>query len=221
MVKRNWTRKVERTSDGSSTFFIPEWNERYHSQHGAVQESMHVFLEMGLKEFQSHAELNVFEMGFGTGLNALLTYLNKNSEQNIFYHSLEAYPLQEEEIKALANTYGEDGEVLKDFLVQEFEKEKKYSNFTLLKTKAFLQDFDLKKESVDLVYYDAFGPRVQPELWELDCFLKMYSGLKPKGCLVTYCAKGQVRRNMVEAGFQVEKLPGPPGKREMLRAWKP
>lgn len=220
MKKRDWTRKVEETADGSSTFFIPEWNERYHSGHGALQEGIHVFIKMGLATKLDLPELNIFEMGLGTGLNFLLSYKSAKAEQAINYFALEAFPLEEKEWKALPTPVEGLADEYQMLHLAPWNEEFKLRNFTVKKIHNSLEEHMFQSNFYDLVYYDAFGPRVQPELWTLDVFKRFYVAMRSNGTLVTYCAKGQVRRDLQAAGFEVERLPGPPGKREMLRATK-
>ena len=235
--------EVMQTADGSTTIHIPEWNEQYHSKHGAVQESLHVFIEAGLKHFVQTfgtaikaTEISLLEIGFGTGLNAFLTLLeSKNSgELQINYTGVEAYPLPQEiiqqmnyvETAAQAFAYQQHDEM--ELLQQSFYHlhkgpwEEKYAvneYFTLFKRKCFFAEID-DTETHDLIYFDAFGARNQPELWNEEIFGQMYKALKSPGILVTYAAKGSARRAMESSGFSTERLPGPPGKREMLRATK-
>lgn len=221
-------REIIITGDGSSTIHIPEWNEQYHSKHGALQEAKHVFIDMGLKPVLNRggkAEISILEIGFGTGLNVLVTWEEaKKNDNSINYTGVEAYPVAKEEVEKLNFS-----EIIKDPLALEFFSkihetnwESKYditNIFSLIKQQKFFQDiYDI--ELYDLIYFDAFGARVQPELWSVEIFKKMYEALKNNGVLVTYAAKGSVRRAMIEVGFFVERLPGPPGKREMLRATK-
>ncbi len=221
-------REIIITGDGSSTIHIPEWNEQYHSKHGALQEAIHVFVNMGLipiSEREDLAEISILEIGFGTGLNALVTYEeSRNRSRTINYTGVEAYPVAREEVDKLNFS-----EIIKDPLaVDFFDKIHKCEwgneieitkSFKLTKQQKFFQDIE-DVELYDLIYFDAFGARVQPELWSVDIFKKMFTALKSNGVLVTYAAKGSVRRAMLEVGFFVERLPGPPGKREMLRATK-
>ena len=217
-------RNVITTSDGSKTIQIEDWNEQYHSVHGAVQEAEHVFIKNGLQFFRNR-EISILEMGFGTGLNALISLIrSKELNLKVNYTGVEAYPVAKDELEQLnyisclnaihlkkefASMHSSDWGI--DILVS--------------------QDFILKKErqlfseiaycnAFDLIYFDAFGARVQPELWTIDIFEKMYRAMKSDSILVTYSAKGSVRRAMQAVGFEVERLPGPPGKREMLRARK-
>lgn len=217
-------RKVIITADGSSTIHLPEWDEQYHSKHGAIQEAMHVFIKSGLSLF-SNRKISILEIGFGTGLNSFITFLEAPKYNiEVDYDGVEAYPVSYEEIEKLnyvaqlkANDYNS---IYSDMHYQKWElKNEISSKFSLTKRKQFFNEIE-DVNSFDLIYFDAFGARVQPELWTEDIFEKMFEALKSGGVLVTYCAKGSVRRAMQKVGFLVEKLPGPPGKREMLRATK-
>jgi len=221
-------REIIITGDGSSTIHIPEWNEQYHSKHGALQEAKHVFINSGLIPYfneNKKTEISILEIGFGTGLNALVTW-EEASAQNIEinYTGVEAYPVATEEVEKLNFVEVLNDQKAESFFkaihTSEWEKEIKITEkFNLKKQKKFFQEIE-DHELYDLVYFDAFGARVQPELWSVEIFKKMYEALKYNGVLVTYAAKGSVRRAMLEVGFIVERLPGPPGKREMLRATK-
>ena len=222
-------RKIVTTGDGSTTIQITDWNEQYHSMHGAVQEAKHVFLKMGLdfwmNENPDQNSLHILEIGFGTGLNALLTLIHtEKSSVNLLYEGVEAYPVSSEELAQLNYLEAADAQVFEAV----FEK---MHQTPWEQTETITEAFQLKKrkqtfetledqDQHDLIYFDAFGARVQPELWEEPIFEKMYCALKAGGGLVTYAAKGSVRRAMQAVGFKVERLPGPPGKREMLRAVK-
>ncbi|WP_281542668.1 tRNA (5-methylaminomethyl-2-thiouridine)(34)-methyltransferase MnmD [Maribacter aestuarii] len=217
-------REIITTADGSKTIQIKDWEEQYHSKHGAVQEAYHVFIKNGLELFQD-TELDILEIGFGTGLNALITLKESGRlKLNIGYTGVEAYPISRTERQQLdyitslkAESLGHMFDLMHDAT---WEKEVIISdNFRLKKEK---KDFKKIASSrmFDLIYFDAFGARVQPELWTVAMFKKMYEALRTKGYLVTYAAKGSVRRAMQEVGFEVERLPGPPGKREMLRGHK-
>ena len=222
------------TADGSTTIHIPEWNEQYHSKHGAIQEAYHVFIKYGLKHFND-LKLNqqtapssstaILEIGFGTGLNAFITLLEaQKNKQSIDYVGIEAYPVSSEEIKKLnyaKELHTENSEFLfKKIHEAAWEENHKISPvFSLTKRKQFFSEIN-DTEAYNIIYFDAFGARVQPELWTETIFKRMYNALKPNGILVTYSAKGSVRRALQSVGFTVEKLPGPPGKREMLRATK-
>lgn len=217
-------REIIQTSDGSLTIHIPKWNEQYHSIHGAIQEAYHVFIKHGLTSI-SKDSIAVLEIGFGTGLNGFITFLESQKNNLIIdYVGVEAYPLLNEEIEKLnyvsklnATNYSS---IFKKFHFCSWgERHQLSSFFSLLKRKQFFHEID-DDNIFDLIYFDAFGARVQPELWTEEIFLKMFLSLKSKGILVTYSAKGSVRRALKSVGFIVERLPGPPGKREMLRALK-
>lgn len=216
------------TKDGSSTISIPEMNVTYHSVHGAIQESMHVFIEAGLRFsgiFEYTGVHKVLEIGFGTGLNALLTLIEADKHQNrIYYTAIEPFPLDESVIAQL--NYCE--QLKQPHYQRLFDKmhhcdwEEMYEitgHFRLTKHKTPLQEFSTS-ESFSIIYFDAFAPNAQPELWTKEIFEKLYSLLHEGGILVTYCSKGDVQRAMKAAGFTIEKIPGPPGKREMIRAAK-
>lgn len=224
-------REIITTQDGSKTIQITEWNEQYHSKHGAIQEANYVYLSKGLQYYveetkqESIQNVSILEIGFGTGLNAFLTLLQaKALNINVTYVGVEAYPIAPEELEALnyiealqaqAHTetfktlhscvWGTEHQISKQFKLK--KEQKLFSEITHV-------------NSFDIIYYDAFGPRVQPDLWTEQIFEIMYKALKPKGVLVTYCAQGNARRAMISVGFTVEKLQGPPGKRHMLRAIK-
>lgn len=220
----NLERKVIKTQDGSSSLFIPEWQEHYHSVHGAVQESYHVFIENGLKKVITK-NINILEVGFGTGLNALITLIEAQKLNiSVQYDGLEAFPVQETEHRLLNYAEFFDTENVQNIFDSLFyakwnENVQIHQNFSLHKKQLFFENFE-SLTTYDLIYFDAFGARVQPELWTEIIFQKMYDALLTNGILVTYSAKGSVRRAMLAVGFEVEKLPGAPGKREMLRATK-
>ncbi|MBI9067936.1 MAG: tRNA (5-methylaminomethyl-2-thiouridine)(34)-methyltransferase MnmD [Salinivirgaceae bacterium] len=224
MEKPSLKREIITTSDGSHTLYIPELNENYHSTHGAIQESMHVFIRSGLELFKEDQEISILEIGFGTGLNALLAlnFASKNMIQ-IFYKTVEKYPITEKEYSQLnfANNIDKD---LQDAFLKMHQSEWNvdvsiHDSFTLNKLNGDLI-YTSFEHRFNVIFFDAFAPDIQPKLWTVEVFKKMYKSLVNNGVLVTYSAKGQVRRNMIEAGFKVERLPGPPGKREMLRAIK-
>ena len=221
-------RKIITTADGSKTIHLPDWDEQYHSKHGAVQEALHVFIESGLHHYHnnnSSQEISILEIGFGTGLNAYLTLIESEKlDLRINYVGIEAHPVSEQEIKLL-NYPKIIQDKAQDYLFDNLHsvnwetKHQITKRFVISKRKQFFEDIDdLKK--YDLIYFDAFGARVQPELWTEIIFKKMFVAIKPNGILVTYSAKGSVRRALQSVGFEVERLPGPPGKREMLRATK-
>ena len=217
-------REIVQTSDGSTTIYLPEWEENYHSKHGAIQEAKHVFIKNGFEQF-NQTEVSIMEIGFGTGLNAFITFLEaKKSNIKINYSGVEAYPVDFNEI-AQMNYVSElqagdfESEFQKMHSSEWNENVKISENFSLIKRQQFFNEIN-DVEQFDLIYFDAFGYRVQPELWSTEIFQKMFNALKPGGILVTYAARGVVKRSMIEVGFTVEKLAGPPGKREMFRASK-
>jgi tRNA U34 5-methylaminomethyl-2-thiouridine-forming methyltransferase MnmC len=217
-------REIITTSDGSTTIHLPDWDENYHSKHGAIQEAKHVFIENGLTLFKDKS-ITVLEIGFGTGLNAFITFLeSKKMNIAVDYVGVEAYPISEAEILSMNYVNALDA-TLDNHIFQQMhssnweEKNIISKTFFLTKRKQFFIEID-DIAQFDLIYFDAFGYRVQPELWSTEIFQKMYNALKPHGVLVTYAARGVVKRSMIEVGFTVEKLPGPPGKREMFRATK-
>lgn len=208
------------TADGSTSLYLPQIDETYHSRHGAIQESMHVFIRMGLQHVAPNIGqrvVRILEVGFGTGLNALLTA--QVNGVSVHYTGIDTVPLPEAVYRRLSFD-GLDNKLL--LAMHETEWDTPYNisaHFVLHKMLGRVQDIDLPA-SLDLVYYDAFGPRAQGEMWELPVFERLAAVLVPGGVLVTYCAKGQVRRDLQTAGFDIERLTGPPGKREMLRATK-
>ncbi|WP_298536454.1 tRNA (5-methylaminomethyl-2-thiouridine)(34)-methyltransferase MnmD [uncultured Algibacter sp.] len=224
-------REIIITSDGSSTIHIPEWNEQYHSKHGAIQEAYHVFIKNGLEFFynakfcDSHAMVSILEIGFGTGLNTLITLLEAEKfKLTIDYVGVEAYPISSNEVEQLnyVNELSVENldSLFKSLHENTWEVQHAITNqFFLTKQKKFFNEI-ADSEKYHIIFFDAFGARVQPELWTEAIFLLMYKSLKNNGVLVTYSAKGSVRRAMQSVGFTVERLPGPPGKREMLRATK-
>ena len=227
-MQEDLKRQIIKTGDGSTTIHLPDWNEQYHSKHGAINEARHVFIQNGfdyILQQRSYNPLKILEIGFGTGLNAFITYLEaEKRRQNVHYTGVEAYPLKKNEIELL--NYPEELSVKEkqEFFIQmhtsDWESEEKISSvFNLIKRQQFFDEIKDEKR-FDLVYFDAFGARVQPELWTVEIFKKMFTAIKDNGVLVTYAAKGSVRRAMQQVGFTVERLPGPPGKREMLRALK-
>ncbi len=218
-------RKLITTSDGSQTIFVEELNETYHSVHGAIQEANHVFIDKGLRLFKSGDTVRVLEVGFGTGLNALLSWLTA-SEQNlrVEYTGVEAFPVEKELIQSINYHSQLDGDSEKRFNEMHDAKWNEMTvldnSFSLLKLHEKIESFAGLDNSYDLIYFDAFGPTAQSELWNIEVLRKMNNLLKSNGVLVTYCAKGQVKRDLKSVGFRIEALPGPPGKREMTRAFK-
>lgn len=217
-------REIIQTLDGSTTIHLQEWDECYHSKHGAIQEAQHVFIKNGLSLFENN-HVSILEIGFGTGLNAFITFLEaKKLNQTIDYVGVEAYPVSPDEVLSMnyvdeLNATNESG-IFKTMHESNWEEKISLNkDFSLTKRKQFFEAID-DIEKFDLIYFDAFGYRVQPELWSTEIFQKMYNSLKPNSVLVTYAARGVVKRSMIEVGFTVEKLAGPPGKREMFRARK-
>ncbi|MFI0426214.1 MAG: tRNA (5-methylaminomethyl-2-thiouridine)(34)-methyltransferase MnmD [Flavobacterium sp.] len=217
-------REIIITDDGSTTIRIPEWDENYHSTHGAIQEAKHVFIKNGLDLFHNQDSISILEIGFGTGLNAFITFLETLNKEKVNYVGVEAYPISADEV--LQMNYVSELQAV-DFksifetmhscsweIVNQLK-----TNFYLTKRKQFFQDIE-DKNSYDLVYFDAFGFPLQPELWSETIFKKMYDALLPNGVLVTYACRTPIKNAMLAAGFSIEKLPGAPGKREMLRATK-
>ena len=204
---------------------MPEMDETYHSSHGAVREAKHVFIEHGLNALPSLTTIRIFEMGFGTGLNALLT-LEAAEQQNklIHYTGIEAFPVELE--MALQMDYEqfvsfENQHLFTTLHTSEWNSDQLITPFfALKKIEQKIESFVPQKSSIDLIYFDAFGPRAQSDMWDHNILEKMKDLLAPGGVFVTYCAKGQLKRDLKALGLRVEPLPGPPGKREMTRAWK-
>jgi len=214
--------EIVKTDDGSDTLFMKELGEHYHSTFGAVQESMHVFINAGLRQCDQPM-LNIFEVGFGTGLNAYLTVLESiKTGQSIRYLTVEKYPLPEELWSAI--NYPNiipDGkpELFRIIHESKWNEEVKITDhFSILKLPSDLTEVDYSVLPLfDLIFFDAFSPEKQPELWETSIFYQLAKHCTNRAKLVTYCAKGAVRRSLNESGFNTERIPGPPGKREMLR----
>ena len=217
-------REIIITSDGSTSIHLPEWEESYHSKHGAIQEAQHVFIKNGLSLCKGQS-VSVLEIGFGTGLNAFITFLeSQKNNQDINYVGVEGFPIPPEEVAQM--------NYVKQLNANQFESEFKMMHtsdwdenvtisdtFRLTKRKQLFNDIN-DKNQFDIIYFDAFGYRVQPELWSVEIFTRMFDALKEGGILVTYACRGPIKNAMKEAGFKIEKLAGPPGKREMLRGWK-
>jgi tRNA U34 5-methylaminomethyl-2-thiouridine-forming methyltransferase MnmC len=217
-------REIVITGDGSTTIRIPDWNENYHSSHGAIQEAKHVFVTHGLDVFQNQDEISILEIGFGTGLNAFITFLETLTKVKVNYVGVEAYPISAAEVAQMnyvselkAAPYATNFEKMH---ASDWEHEIAITTqFNLTKRKQFFQDIN-DKNQYHLIYFDAFGYPLQPELWSEAIFVKMYEALLPGGVLVTYACRSVIKNAMLAAGFSIEKLPGAPGKREMLRATK-
>jgi len=208
------------TEDGSNSLYVPEIDECYHSSHGAIHESRHIFIEAGLKQCRK-SEINVLEVGFGTGLNAFLTMIEaERSGKQIQYVSLEKYPVETE--KALRLNYPEELSPEKRSFFELMhisawnEKIQITPFFSLEKIKTDFTQYT-PEHKFDVIFFDAFSPEKQPEMWTQERFELIYKHCNHGAILTTYCAKGVVRRSMQVAGFIVERLAGPPGKREILR----
>lgn len=219
----NHSLQIVSTKDGSQTILNEALGSTYHSRHGALTESQHVFIAKGLEKVleSGMTEITILEMGFGTGLNTLLTAIIA-AERNIQinYHALELFPLPESVWMEyqLPDELAENRALFESLHREDWNKEVSINtNFSITKHQISLLDFD-PSAKFDLVYYDAFEPETQPELWTQDVFEKLDNWMNPKGILTTYCCKGYVRRNMLGAGFEVTKVSGPPGKREMIVA---
>ena len=216
-------KEIIQTKDGSTTFYLPELNETYHSKNGAIQEAYHVFIKNGFSLFEGKP-ISILEIGFGTGLNAFITSLeSQNNNQTVDYVGVEAYPITQEE--ALTMNYANQIDASKTEVFQKIHQIdweipiQVNPTFQLTKRKQLFQDI-VDVEVFDLIYFDAFGYDVQPELWSDEIFEKMFIALKSGGVLVTYACRSVIKNSMISAGFKIEKLPGAPGKREMLRASK-
>lgn len=215
------------TEDGSHSLYVPQLKEHYHSTHGAIQESRHVYINAGLNACELN-KINILEIGFGTGLNAFLTQLEaKKTNKQIHYTSLELYPLNLDSAKQLNYTQQlSDKQHVVDFLQLHYAKWDKAvaisSTFTLHKIEIDFSNSHKFKTNTrfDVIYFDAFAPEKQPEMWTQEIFNKIYSLSNKNAIITTYCAKGVVRRMLQSSGFTVERLPGPPGKREILRGKK-
>jgi tRNA U34 5-methylaminomethyl-2-thiouridine-forming methyltransferase MnmC len=212
------------TSDGSHSLYVAELNENYHSTHGALQESLHVFITHGLDYRPDLSSVRILEVGLGTGLNALLTVRAAvDAGKAIDYVAVEAFPLPDA-ITSRLNYPALLGDPRASEWFESIHSAPWHQqtdiagNFKLTKLQSKLQDVTLQGNFFDVVYFDAFAPQKQPEMWTTDVFKKVYDAVNEGGCLVTYCAKGQVKRDLRSVGFQVESLPGPKGKREMIRA---
>lgn len=221
-------REIITTADGSHSLYVPELDEHYHSYHGSIKESQRVFIDLGLNYVsENHETIAILEVGMGTGLNVLMTALaNEGLKKNIRYDAVEAFPLEDE----LLNQLNYADQLLHPSAKEIFESihQAPWNDaaqltdlFTLTKIEAPIEAIDFSLEQYDLIYFDAFAPEVQGELWTSELFAKMYSILKPGGVLSTYCVKGDVKRALQEQGFTIEKHKGPEGgKREVLRGVK-
>lgn len=216
---------VIRTADGSLTLHSPLLFEPYHSLHGGVQESTHVYIRSGL-DAVGKEQVDALEVGLGTGLNLLLTWIRcLEGKCTVRYTALEPFPLPAASLNALQHCEDLAWPGLHEPFMERMAGptsvwQTEEGGLVFRKLDTLVQDFS-EQEAYDLVYFDAFGPRVQPEMWTLEVFRRMFAALRPGGVLVTYCAKGVVRRSLAEAGFEVERIKGPSGKKHMLRARKP
>jgi tRNA U34 5-methylaminomethyl-2-thiouridine-forming methyltransferase MnmC len=217
-------RELRETADGSMTIYLPEMDEHYHSYHGALQEAKHVFIENGIQRFPKKDTISVFELGLGTGLNALLAAIwAERNQQKVAYFGLEAFPVENEmnfEMKydSLITDY-QSKDLFTKIIIAPWEAKTEISDFfQLCKCQSKIQSL-LIEQKFDIIYFDAFGPRAQEEMWDFEILQKTTSMLNPDGLFVTYCAKGQLKRDLKTLGLKVETLPGPPGKREMTIAW--
>lgn len=211
------------TADGSHTLFVPELNEHYHSVNGAIIEAKHIFIDAGF-HFVDKKLIRILEIGFGTGLNAFLTCVEAiNNNVEVYYHSIEKYPINLQTVSKLnyVNNYETNKRnIFYKMHISHWGKDIDIDkHFIFKKIKTDFNDYNID-EKYDIIYFDAFSPDVQAEMWELDNFIKLYNCLNPNGIIVTYSAKGIVKRNLRSAGFTVKRLPGPPGKRHILRAIK-
>ncbi len=215
--------KIIHTKDGSSTLYSPTFNEHYHSVFGAINESKHVFIEAGFN-FLNLSSIKIFEIGFGTGLNALLTYIESaKKEVTVDYSAIELYPVTQDVIQQLNYTQSLSEEIKETFdklhKVSWNKKIEISNHFHLTKIKADFNDY-LFTEKYNLIFFDAFAPEKQPALWSHQIFAKIFEAMDNQGVLTTYSSKGLIKQNLRNAGFQLERLPGPEGKRHMLRAVK-
>ena len=215
--------EVEITADGSATIYVPHLDEHYHSVKGALTESLHIFRNCAfLYHSPSSQPLRVLEIGFGTGLNAVVTAMATTNERKAHYISLELYPVEAQLIEKL--NYGEmvDNDLLMALHQAQWNAPQVISpTFTLEKLQCDFTQCSLPTD-IDVVYFDAFAPEKQPEMWDESLFKRIYDAMSNGGILTTYCAKGEIRRRLQRVGFIVERLAGPPGgKREILRATKP
>lgn len=214
--------EIKQTADGSHTLTSGRFHETYHSSFGAVQESKHIFIGAGLDHFKGKVvPVEILEIGFGTGLNALLSYLWAEKHRiALNYTGIEAYPVSKEIISKLNYTemLSCDRKLFEN--IHQKGTQSLSVNFHSHLISVSYQDFKPDVDAYHVIYFDAFSPETQPEMWTSEGFRKLYSALKPKGILVTYSSKGIVKRALKEAGFSIEKIPGPPGKREFVRATK-
>lgn len=216
------------TQDGSTSLFVPSLDETYHSRHGALTESVHVYIQNGLYqrlESASPLAIDIFEVGFGTGLNALLTVLAcQKRNVSLNYTTIEPFPIEKGILDQLNYhsllSQPDANDWFRWLHSTDWNKIQSRGKISFLKTKDRLEAFHSEKK-FDVIYFDAFAPEKQPELWKPEIYKKVFSMMNESGVLTTYCAKGQVKRDLLTTGFLVENLPGPPGKREVIRATRP
>lgn len=216
--------EIQLTEDGSHTLYVPEIDECYHSSHGAIQESNHIFIKSGLRECKKEDFINVFEVGFGTGLNAYLAMVEADeNKRHIDFVSIELFPVSLEKAQQLNFPEQNSNKKKAEFeLLHKCRWNKKIQitdNFTLTKIKTDFATFECFS-NYDICFFDAFSPEKQSEMWSENRFKMLFDYANSNAILTTYCAKGVVRRTLQNVGFTVERLPGPPGKREILRARK-
>lgn len=218
--------KIIQTEDGSTSLFNEDLNESYHSKFGAINESMHVFIEAGLNRLKGLDTINILEIGLGTGLNALLSCIQGEEKKLIInYIAIEPFPIEKETYDQLNYEECINDQNTKLYFSKIHEAPWRQTNtinsqFIITKLNNKLELYQPPVNFFNLIYFDAFSPDIQPELWSLPNFIKIFESLQQNGILVTYCAKGKVRRDLEAAGFITERIPGPKGKREMLRATK-
>ncbi len=217
--------QIIQTKDGSKTIYLPEIDEQYHSVNGALTESGYVYIEKGYL-FREKQKTVVFEVGFGTGLNCILTAIEAEKErETTHYYSIEKFPLEKYVTKELGHSSlfpEKDNDIYEKIHSCEWGKMEKISeHFFLHKIHSSIHCFNLSAlEKFDVIYFDAFGPDKQPDMWTPKIFNSIYGNCNPNAVFVTYSAKGEIRRQLTKAGFTMEKLPGPPGKKQMLRGIK-
>lgn len=225
-LQMSYSHKIIQSDDGSNTLFVPELNETYHSTHGAIQEARHVFIKTGLQYLldENREQINVFEVGFGTGLNAILAYeFAELNNIKINYHTIEAYPISQE-LASNLNYFEQINKDLTSVFTQlhrcEWNEHHSLSSFfNFIKIEKKLEDLELLDSKVDCVFFDAFAPSRQAEMWTTEQLSIVSDQMTLNSILVTYCANGQFKRNLKSLNFRVEGVPGPPGKREMTRAY--
>ncbi len=216
--------EIIKTADGSCTLKNEYFGETYHSVNGAISESLHIFINLGLKNFEE-SEINILEIGYGTGLNAILSYLENISLNNkIFYHAIEKFPIDREYFHAFIENTAEISSKISKNIANKFctdwNTETEVSeNFHLLKQNIDFYDF-IPDKKYDIIYFDAFSPDTQPEMWSFENLQKIINNLNTNGVFVTYCCKGIVKQMLRDLGLNVKRMPGPKGKRHVIQAKK-